>query len=267
MIVLPAHVDEWPEQRKRLVLLHELGHVKRCDCLWQLIAQLARTLHWFNPLVWLAGRRLRIERERAADDLVLTAGAKASDYAGLLLDIVRSLRPPALGTLAAVAMARKSSFESRLLAILDATRRRRGPGRMAGAAAVAVGLCALLPLATLRPGARAATADKVGEYRGITLRLHSSDPKIPFEKYVEEIAQTGANTICLSTAAYQENCSSSSLFIESRKAPTKARTIRLIQLARARGLRVVVMPIMLLENPRGGEWRGKIDPPKPDDWW
>jgi hypothetical protein len=27
------------------------------------------------------------------------------------------------------------------------------------------------------------------------------------------------------------------------------------------------MPIMLLENPRGGEWRGKIDPPKPDDWW
>jgi len=108
---------------------------------------------------------------------------------------------------------------------------------------------------------------RAGEYRGITLQLHSSDPKIPFEKYVEEIARTGANTICLSVAAYQENASSSSLFIESRKVPTRERTLGLVRLARKRGLRVVLMPIVLLENPRGGEWRGKIVPPDPKKWW
>jgi len=108
---------------------------------------------------------------------------------------------------------------------------------------------------------------RAGEYRGITLQLHASDPKVPFEKFVEEIARTGANTICLSVAAYQENASSSSLFIESRKAPTRERTVQLIQLARERGLRVVVMPIVLLENARGGEWRGLIVPPDPNRWW
>jgi len=153
-ILLPADVDEWPAARKRLVLLHELGHVKRGDCLWQLIAQIARTVHWYNPLVWLAARRLRIERERAADDLVLSAGARPSDYADLLLDIARSLRAPAVPSLSAVAMARKSSLESRLLAILDATRPRRGPAPLAATVAVAVGLCVLAPLAAVHPAVR-----------------------------------------------------------------------------------------------------------------
>jgi len=106
-----------------------------------------------------------------------------------------------------------------------------------------------------------------GEFRGLTLQLHSSDPKIPFERYVEEIARTGANAICLSLAAYQENCSSSSLFLEYRKVPTDERLRKLIRLARRLGLRVILMPIVLLENPRAGEWRGKIDPPRLDDWW
>jgi len=157
VILLPAEVDEWSDRRKRLVLLHELGHVKRGDCLWQLIAQFARTVHWYNPLVWLATRRLRIERERAADDLVLAAGARPSDYADLLLDIARSLRVPTVPSLSAVAMARKSSLESRLLAILDATRPRRGPGPLAATVAVAVGLCVLAPLAALHPAVRQGT--------------------------------------------------------------------------------------------------------------
>lgn len=105
------------------------------------------------------------------------------------------------------------------------------------------------------------------QLRGMTLQLHSYDPKIPFEQYVEEIARTGANTICLSVAAHQENGSSSSLFIEYRKVPSIERLIGLIKLARQRGLRVVMMPMVLLDNPRTGEWRGKIDPPEPDKWW
>ncbi len=106
-----------------------------------------------------------------------------------------------------------------------------------------------------------------GEFRGFSLQLHSNDPNIPFEQYVEEIAQTGANTIGLSLAAFQENASSSSLFVEYRKVPSLKRLEGLVRLARRRKLRVVMMPIVLLENPGPGDWRGRINPPKPDKWW
>ena len=105
------------------------------------------------------------------------------------------------------------------------------------------------------------------QFRGISLQLCSYRTDYPYEKYIDEIAATGANTVCLSVAAYQENCSSTSIFIDSRKVPTDKRVTALIDYAHRRGLRVVIMPIVLLENPRDGEWRGKIDPKNWDDWW
>jgi hypothetical protein len=83
----------------------------------QLIAQAACAIYWFNPLVWMAAAQLRSERERACDDAVLRGGALASAYAGHLLDIARELRP-ALRPSAALAMARRSDLEGRLLAVL-----------------------------------------------------------------------------------------------------------------------------------------------------
>jgi hypothetical protein len=105
------------------------------------------------------------------------------------------------------------------------------------------------------------------EFRGIALQLRSGDPEVPFEKYLQEIATTGANTVCLSPGGYQENAASSSLFIEQRKVPPPQRVEGLIRLAHKLGLRVVVMPMVLLENAGTGEWRGVIRPRQPDKWW
>ncbi len=51
----------------RLILLHELAHWQRRDLWTQLAASLLLALHWFNPAVWWAARRLRAEAEMAAD--------------------------------------------------------------------------------------------------------------------------------------------------------------------------------------------------------
>ncbi len=55
----------------RLVLLHELSHIRRRDVLVNWISVLALALHWFNPLAWVAVRRLRADQELACDAAVL----------------------------------------------------------------------------------------------------------------------------------------------------------------------------------------------------
>lgn len=51
----------------KLILLHELAHLQRRDLWAQIVASLIIALHWFNPIVWWAGRRMRAEAEMAAD--------------------------------------------------------------------------------------------------------------------------------------------------------------------------------------------------------
>ncbi len=106
-----------------------------------------------------------------------------------------------------------------------------------------------------------------GEFRGVSVQLYFSDPNHPYEQILDEIAQTGANSVCMVIAAYQENATSSTIFVEARKTPTDAKLLKLFDYAHKLGLRVLVMPIVLLENPREGEWRGKINPESWDHWW
>src|SRR5436853_2959085 len=56
-IFLPACAARWTEERRRLVLLHELAHVRRGDAATHLLARIALSLHWWNPLAWTAWRK------------------------------------------------------------------------------------------------------------------------------------------------------------------------------------------------------------------
>jgi TonB family protein len=137
VILLPADATGWPEERRRLVLLHELAHIQRRDCLLQIPAFLSAAVYWFHPLVWWGLRRLQRERERACDDYVLNSGAPASFYAGQLLEFARSLKTVVAATPAASPMARPSQLEGRLLAILNAKLDRK-PVQRQGALAMAL---------------------------------------------------------------------------------------------------------------------------------
>jgi beta-lactamase regulating signal transducer with metallopeptidase domain len=156
-IVLPGDADAWSDERRRLVLFHELAHLKRHDLASHLLGRVACAAYWFHPLAWIAARRLRAESERACDDLVLACGARPSSYASHLLEILTSARA-AGAPQAVVAMARLAEFEGRMLAILDPAARRRVLGR-APSAVLATGLGALfLCVAALAPSQAAAVA-------------------------------------------------------------------------------------------------------------
>ncbi|HEY7405033.1 MAG TPA: M56 family metallopeptidase [Candidatus Angelobacter sp.] len=154
-VVLSPDYCEWSEQRRSAILNHELAHISRLDAFTQALAQLTSAVYWFHPLVWLMARAMRAERERACDDQVLASGTKASDYAHELLDIVSELRGPELA--AALAMARRSQLEGRVLAVLNPSLR-RGPASWKTALGVAaLTLSIMLPLAALRPAPQATT--------------------------------------------------------------------------------------------------------------
>jgi TonB family protein len=168
-IFLPADAAGWDADRRRAVLLHELAHVRRGDAGAHMVARLALALHWWNPLAWLAWRESLKACERAADDLVLLAGERASDYAGHLLEVARAMqaRPPmARG---ALAMARRSQLEGRLLAILDPHVPRQTVARVSTLAAAVLAIAMVAPFAAMRAQEQPAAAqDANGIIRSTT---------------------------------------------------------------------------------------------------
>jgi hypothetical protein len=146
--------------RREAVLRHELAHVARADALVQRIAWLACALYWFHPAVWAAARRLRAESERACDDQVLASGIAASDYATELLDVARRARDLRLAGAVAIAMARRSTLEGRLLSLLDDTLGRGAPRAQARWAGVAVLLVLVGAAGLARPVTRAEAASE-----------------------------------------------------------------------------------------------------------
>ena len=157
-VMLPAGTEGWPVDRLEAVLTHELAHVRRRDCAWQLVAEVACALHWFNPLAWAAARRLRLESEHACDDQVLLAGSPGADYAAHLLDVARTLRPPRPAVLAGVPMARPSQLRTRMQAVLSADRA-RGSVPLRIAAPALLGSAALVALIAALTPARAGAAE------------------------------------------------------------------------------------------------------------
>jgi hypothetical protein len=168
-IVLPAGAEAWPAARRRAALLHELAHIARHDYLVQLTGMAACALYWFHPAAWMALRRLRTESERACDDRVLAAGTAPAEYAAQLLEVARGRRLlHASGAAVAIGMARPSTLEGRLLAVLDdSVPRRSAPARVRLAAALALAV-ALVPLAGLTPVARGAIAGPALRAMGAT---------------------------------------------------------------------------------------------------
>jgi hypothetical protein len=152
LILLPHAAAHWPQNRLDAVLAHERAHLRRRDCLTQMLARLVCAFYWPNLLLWLAARSMRRQAEIAADNAVLAGGMRASDYAAELLQLAgQSLRLPA------VAMA-APSLEARVRSVLSPEPSRQGVGAMDVFKIVWLGTAAAVALAFARPAIAQAEA-------------------------------------------------------------------------------------------------------------
>jgi len=159
-IILPDGWRSWPRPVFESVLIHELGHIRRMDCLSRIAAQLGCCIHWINPLAWFGLRRVIMEQEVACDNLVVGSGAKPSTYAHSLIALAKTRHSGLLD--AATGFGRRAELQSRLLEILK-PRRSRTPLRARSVLAFAAGTVALtLPISALNvwkaPASEASTA-------------------------------------------------------------------------------------------------------------
>lgn len=71
-IVIPSQHENWLSLKNyEYIFLHELNHYKNKDLLTNYVILFYQIIYWFNPLVWLAFREMRLDREIACDTSVL----------------------------------------------------------------------------------------------------------------------------------------------------------------------------------------------------
>ncbi len=184
LLLIGRAARQWAVERRRVVLLHELAHVKRADWPALIVAELALAAYWFHPLAWWLNRQVRRDAETACDDLVIASGTKPSVYAGHLLGIFRSLGAPAHPA-PALAIARPNHFEERLRTILDPRASHGGESRgQALLAAVAfAGVAASIGLVSpWVPCSGRASAPSPASHGAATVRPASPTAKKPCDQ-------------------------------------------------------------------------------------
>jgi len=145
-----VNAQNWPDTHIRAVLSHEFAHIRRCDWVIQMLAEIVRAVYWFNPLLWIASNRLRQEGERACDDEVLRLGFDGTEYAGHILDIARMLKAKNRAWSPTIAMACPSNLERRFAAMVHPSLDRRSVTRNMLLVTALLALLIVVPLAAVR---------------------------------------------------------------------------------------------------------------------
>jgi len=150
-IIVPTASQNWSEEEKRYVLLHEFAHIKRMDLIFQFVANLVCTIQWFNPLAWFSYKRMINECEHACDNYVVNQCNSPSNYAELLVKIASSSFDENYESTDALMMAKKTFLEKRLLSVLN-KKRSRSKITFFGRCTIIIGVSIIsLPLLIISP--------------------------------------------------------------------------------------------------------------------
>ncbi len=151
MIVLPPEAAGWSRDELDAVLYHELAHVRRHDFPLLVAMEVARALHWPNPLVRRLLRTVRTDQELACDAATLQKGVDREVYARHLVALARSQSPNTPGHDASLPVISRSRLGRRVQFILSGeTRGGTAPATVLAVLAVTASAGVLL-LASANP--------------------------------------------------------------------------------------------------------------------
>ena len=122
VILLPTSLASGlsPDQLEA-VIAHELAHLRRFDPIVNLGQRLIEAVAFFHPAVWYVSHLIDVEREHAADDLVVAAGWRNVDYANALVcmaEFSKQLRLKPSSLALAASGSNDSEFKRRVVRLL-----------------------------------------------------------------------------------------------------------------------------------------------------
>jgi beta-lactamase regulating signal transducer with metallopeptidase domain len=121
VILVPIGLLEKMDRSKlTMVLMHELGHVKRADIWINFVQTILQIFYFYNPFVWAANAYIRRVREQAVDEMVLTRlNCEAASYSNTLIDIAeKAFLQPRLGMATVSIIESKSKLKERIKIML-----------------------------------------------------------------------------------------------------------------------------------------------------
>jgi DNA-binding beta-propeller fold protein YncE len=111
-------ISDWKHDELRMVLAHELAHIKRKDVLWMLILAITQAVYFFNPLVWIFTKQWHLSQEMACDAAVIEISESSTImYAEILLKVALQPKKQRYGLAALGAAESYSLLKSRLLGL------------------------------------------------------------------------------------------------------------------------------------------------------
>lgn len=191
-VVIPTGLDSTlSDDQMRIVLAHELAHVRRHDVAVGWLQSLLSVVWWFNPMFWILGRALRAHREDCCDDWVIVRRlAKPERYCETLLDAARHFSQPVAEPVAIGFAAKSHPIARRMRRLMDGSL-----FRSAGLGRISIVVIAMLALVVL-PGAgrKSGTApvvetDLQGPFGWRNLDFVLSEPVETALKQAAKIAQ------------------------------------------------------------------------------
>ncbi len=119
VVLIPENIRN--DEAFRVILMHELAHIKRKDWFWMMFAHTFTALFWFNPMLWWVKKQLINSFEQACDELVLRQQVPPSRYVETLLSFHPACQQPL--TQVTTLMAQPSAMYQRLNLILNPQQR------------------------------------------------------------------------------------------------------------------------------------------------
>jgi beta-lactamase regulating signal transducer with metallopeptidase domain len=176
-LLLPAGLTQsFSLPELRYVFLHELGHVRRGDIILNWLMTVPLILHWFNPLVWYAWSRMRLDRELACDALALSRTREGENrpYGQTIIKLLEGFSRPAVAPGLVGILENQNQMKRRISMIAKFKKTNRWP-------LFALSVCAALAVVTLtdaQPGQAADDTPKSAAPAGGPPRIVSTSPKV-----------------------------------------------------------------------------------------
>lgn len=180
VLLLPADFERtFSPAEIELVLKHELMHLKRHDLPVNALLCVLQALHWFNPLLWFAASRARLDRESACDAQVLASDERdcRNDYGHALLKVQTAYCPRGFSLGFVGIFASSEAVRTRVEAIVN---HHRVHPLMGALAALLIGVLGLVGATHAQSEAAAkspAKEDAPGDCKDATLLTEQSKDK------------------------------------------------------------------------------------------